>query len=84
MYQKYLIPKLDNYRFSQPRHTITLFVALIFAKMMEFHFGKGENTSLYQHFHIFLQCFQKPSCTGILKSGLCGNGINILILMLNE
>ena len=30
--------------------------------------GKGENAS-YQQFLPFLQCFQKPSSTGLLKLG---------------
>ena len=34
--------------------------------------GKGENAG-YQHFLLFLQCFPKPSSSGLLKSGLCGN-----------
>ena len=38
--------------------------------------GKGENPGLYQHFLIFLQCFQKASLkvriVWSLKSGLCG------------
>ena len=33
--------------------------------------GKGENTG-YQHLLLFLQCFQKASLPGSLKSGLCG------------
>ena len=33
--------------------------------------GKRENAG-YQHFLLFPQCFQKPSFTGRLKSGLCG------------
>ena len=33
--------------------------------------GKGENAG-YQHFLLFLQCFQKPSFLGLLKIGLCG------------
>ena len=31
--------------------------------------GKGENAG-YQHFLLFLQCFQKASFVGLLKSGL--------------
>ena len=33
--------------------------------------GKGENAG-YQHFLLLPQCFQKASCQGCLKSGLCG------------
>ena len=31
--------------------------------------GKGENAG-YQHFLLFLQCFQKPSSLGLLKVGI--------------
>ena len=31
--------------------------------------GKGENAG-YQHFLLFLQCFQKPSVSGSLKVGI--------------
>ena len=31
--------------------------------------GNGENAS-YQHFLLFLQCFQKPSVSGSLKVGI--------------
>ena len=31
--------------------------------------GKGENTG-YQHFLLFLQCFQKPSISRLLKVGI--------------
>ena len=33
--------------------------------------GKGENAG-YQHFLLFLHCFQKVSFFGSLKSGFCG------------
>ena len=39
--------------------------------------GKGENAG-YQHFLLFLQCFQKASSIG---SGLCGKGFNTCTCM---
>ena len=36
---------------------------------------KGENAG-YQYFLLFPQCFQKVSFSGLLKSGLCGKGLN--------
>ena len=37
--------------------------------------GKGENTG-YQHFLLFPQWFQKATSYGVVKSGLCGKGLN--------
>ena len=37
--------------------------------------GKGENAG-YQHFLLFLQCFQKASVTGSLEVRMCGKELN--------
>ena len=39
--------------------------------------GKGENAG-YQHFLLFLQCFEKASFPGVFqKVSLCGNGLTL-------
>ena len=46
--------------------------------------GQGENAG-YQHFLLFPQCFQKPSFSGLLKSGLYGKGLNsVTVLPISE
>ena len=54
---------------------------LVMAEVMGFVFkkvesivGKGENAD-YQHFLLFLQCFQKAPYPGSLKIGLCGEKV---------
>ena len=39
--------------------------------------GKGENAD-YQHFLLFLHCFQKVFFSELLNLGLCGIGLMIL------
>ena len=41
--------------------------------MVENIVAKGENAG-YQHFLLFLQCFEKLSFPEVLKVGLCGKG----------
>ena len=41
--------------------------------------GIGENAG-YHNFLLFPQCFQKPSFSGSLKSGLCGKELSLLVL----
>ena len=38
--------------------------------------GKGENAG-YQHFLLFLHCFQKPSFSRLLKLELCGKELKV-------
>ena len=39
--------------------------------------GKGDNAG-YQHFLLFPQCFQKPSCPRLLKVGIVWERVNCL------
>ena len=45
--------------------------------------GKGEN-SVYQHFLIFPQCFQKASFTRSLKVGILWQRVNLLVYLASE
>ena len=48
-------------------------------EMVENILGNGENAG-YQHFLLFLQCFQKASYTGSFKVGIVWQRVNIFIL----
>ena len=51
--------------------------------MVENIVRKGENAG-YQHFHLFLQCFQKTFFQGRSKFGSCGKDLKKSILFVTK
>ena len=52
--------------FADDKRKVTEKIEIFSLERVENIVGKGENAG-YQHFLLFLQCFQKTSHTGLLK-----------------